>query len=259
MRPFLRWVGGKRRLVTEIVSRFPPGWQEHRYVEPFLGSGAVYLSVAREFRGLAPVLADRSLPLVEAWRHADGARAAHYGAGIVDGETYRMHRAAYNSGVLTVEQRASLFVALNHTCFNGLWRVSGAGKMNVPYGKRSPDWQAVRAAVDARPTDDVRCEDFQVVLNDCGAGDLVYLDPPYLATFSDYSEVGFTADDHRRLYRAALAAVDRGAKVVASLPDDPWTRGLWGPFRVDEVTVAHSVAADGSRRQPRVELIARSW
>lgn len=256
--PFLRWVGGKSRIVDEVVAAFPADWKGRRYVEPFLGSGAVYLAIRGELfeRGADAILSDASPQLVQAWRYAEPDLVERYGRGIVDESTYKLSRAAYNSGALEAKQAASMFVALNHTCYNGLWRVNQAGRFNVPYGKRSPDWDAVAHSVACRGIADVRDADAFKVVAGCGEGTLVYLDPPYLDTHDAYTTGGFGEPEHGHLQALAHAAVSRGAVVVASLSDTPEMRGLWSAWRLREVAITHSVGPKKAQRPRTGELIA---
>lgn len=265
MKPFLKWVGSKRRLVPELLKRLPAKFD--RYFEPFLGSGAMFLALAERFQHANQVfLADASIDLANAWTFAEPALITKYGRGILDVETYRLHRSAYNSGILTPKQQASLFVALNHTCFNGLWRVDSRGRFNVPFGDRfgnkAPDWDVISAEADRainRTSKIVQCMSFEQTMMRAYAGDFVYCDPPYYSTHSAYTKGGFNLEAHRDLRACADDAHKRGAHVMVSLGNHPEMHRIWDGWRVEELRISHSVGASGSTRAPKTELLARNW
>jgi len=270
VKPFLQWVGGKSRLLPEIldtIGKVPI----RTYYEPFLGSGAVALALIERSAAKSYRLSDACTPLVEAWQHAEPDLVEQYGRAIVDVETYRMMRAAHNSGLLSLGPRAAVFVALNHTCFNGLWRVNGRGWMNVPYGHKSPNWAGIAARVAAwrawawRVFGSRDVGDFEDAIRGAGEGDLVYCDPPYYDSagedFHGYTAGGFGLEEHLRLEHACARAAERGARVLVSQGDGEVIRSIWSYPRwlARTVEVMRSVAAKGSARAPARELLLKSW
>lgn len=263
MKTFLRWAGSKRRLLPDLVARLPRDYRDRRHVEPFLGSGALYLHLEPERAHLN----DAGRPVFEAWYDPDWRLVGEYGRQIADAKTYRMFRAAYNSGALGITQRASAFIALNHTNFNGLWRVNGDGRMNVPWGKRSPNWDEivarVRNAAAFAAKHDLTCHDFNGV--PAGAGDFLYMDPPYIdesgEMFDAYTQEKWDLATHRAVKRVAVDSAYKGAAVMVSVADTPTMRELWGSpgWNLHSVGITYSVGSTGSRRQPTKELIITSY
>lgn len=256
--PIVKWVGGKTRLIPEIVSRLP---REHgRYFEPFAGGAAVFFHLGPA----AAVLSDRNADLIAMYRTVaadpEGVirrlelhRAAH-------GEThYYDTRARWNDRSVSASalDRAATFIYLNRTCFNGLWRVNRAGAFNVPMGRyKNPaigDPDAIRAAAALLRRATLRCGDYADAVADAGPGDLVYFDPPYdpvttTANFTSYTGDGFTADDQRALADLVRTLADRGCAVVLSNSDTPFIRSLYRGLRIDRVRCPRAINSDPSRR-----------
>ena len=264
----LKWAGGKRDLIPEIRDLVQPVTPRvTRYLEPFVGAGTVYLRLA----DLLPrhvVLADVNDALVSFHRFVrdapdalvDAIRAVPSAAD--DG--YATNRARFNALRHTDPEcieRAALLYWLNKTCFNGLYRENRAGEFNTPRGAvvdaPTVDPDAFRGVAAKLPRAHVLHLPFEVVLGDAGAGDLVYLDPPYDGTFTSYAACGFGPREQSWLAGLAGAAADRGAAVVASNADTPAVRAWWEGFAVRDVTARRSIAASGDRGRAHEVLLWR--
>ena len=269
-RPFVKWVGGKGRLMSQLRPLLPDGVERMRHVEPFVGGGAMFF--ARQ--PCQALLSDINPDLVHAYRCvrddvagviaalAALARAGH------DPDTYYAARARYNAGEgRGTPLRAALFIYLNKTCLNGLHRVNQRGKFNVPVGRyRNPailDVAGLRAASVALQGVDVRCAPFDDVLATVEAGDFVYLDPPYepvsaTSSFTRYAPHGFTREDQVRLREAFAALVRRGAAVMLTNSDVPLVRALYADYDVTPIHAARAINVNPSRRGPVTELVVRA-
>ena len=208
-RPFLKWAGGKRALMSDIMARMPDG-EIDLYVEPFLGGGAVFLDLARQGRIKKAILNDRNPELVHTWRTVrddpEGIIEA-IGQWVPDEETYYAVRALDGTTLSDVE-RAARVLWLNRTCFNGLYRINRSGQFNVPYGKykrpRLVDEENLRAVSHALQKVTLYDIDFEGVLAMAGPGAVVYCDPPYwplsdTAYFTAYDGNPFRTEDQERL------------------------------------------------------------
>lgn len=178
-RPFVKWAGGKGQLLDELLKRAPTTFG--RYYEPFVGGGALFFALQPK----RAVLADKNQELANAYLVVrDNVEEL-----VISLRQHRNHRDYYyrlrslNPLELTSLERASRFIYLNKTCYNGLWRVNRRGHFNVPFGRyKDPkicDADNLRAVSAALQGVEIRCSDFEEALQTATGGDLVYLDPPY--------------------------------------------------------------------------------
>jgi DNA adenine methylase len=251
VRPLLKWAGGKRQLLSVLAEHYPPTFS--RYIEPFLGSGAVFFDLLNTGRltRKAINLADVNPDLIGCYRtlrdrpdaviRALTALACQYRAGgaacyyDVRDTRFNPLRAALQARAASpgdvadmyTPELAAMVIFLNRTGFNGLFRLNRKGGFNVPAGRYTDPricdethLRAVAAAL-ASPGVTIDLKSFDRTLAEAGKGDFVYCDPPYAplsrtSNFANYTADGFTEFDQRRLQQAVIAACTRGAHVVVS-------------------------------------------
>jgi DNA adenine methylase len=269
-RPIVKWAGGKSRLLPELLSRVPS--EIRTYAEPFAGGAALFFAVAsdpsRSFR--RAVLADQNEDLVACYRairdDVQGVIQA-LGAYRYDKDLFYATRDKDTRGMTDVERGARL-IFLNHTCFNGLWRVNAGGKFNVPFGRytnpRILDEEGLRAASVVLQGAAIDKRDFAEVTRDLSAGDFVYLDPPYVplsktASFTAYASDGFGPEDQSRLAVQLRELKARGVFAMVSNADTPETRELYGAFAMHVVRAPRSINSDAAGRGDTAELLVVSW
>ena len=211
MQPLLKWAGSKRALAPFLLDLFPA--HIRTYHEPFVGSGAVFLSLPPE-RFDRAVIGDANPHLVNFYRAVRDFPEDMAGRLATLAQEYEGAPAeVYQSWKLRMHTdpdplaRAALFLAVNKTCFNGLHRVNRAGRFNVPWGKRParfPELWAIEGVSEAL-NHHVRLvtEGFEGARR-AQPGDLVYLDPPYMplsatASFAGYAAGGFGVVEHMAL------------------------------------------------------------
>ena len=270
-RPFLKWAGGKRWLVPRIVEALPEN--SKRFVEPMIGGGAVFFAVRAARPNVKFLIADANADLIAAYQTVkkQPARlikllAAHREK---HDEKYFYQKRAGWSEQMSAIKRAALLIYLNRTCYNGLFRVNSRGEFNVPFGRyknpRILDEPNLRAVSRALQGVKIELADFEKTLGKCGAGDFVYVDPPYAplsksANFTSYSRAGFSDDDQRKLVACLIAAVRRGAWAAYSNHDLPWLRELLQEQspkpKIESVQVRRVINSKVSGRGPTAELIA---
>lgn len=256
--PIVKWVGGKTKLLPEILTRLPRTYG--RYFEPFAGGAAVFFHLGPE----AAVLSDRNPDLIGMYRAVatdpDGVLrrlALHQQAHAED--HYYQTRALWNDRSVswTTLDRAATFIYLNRTCFNGLWRVNKGGGFNVPMGRyKNPsicDADTVHRASAVLRRATLLCGDYQAAVADAGPGDLVYFDPPYdpvttTANFTAYTGDGFGPADQQALADTVRALANRGCAVVLSNADTPRIRAMYKGLRIDRVKCPRAINSDPSRR-----------
>lgn len=254
--PFLRWVGGKARLVFVLRRFIPPLRADAVYYEPFVGAGSLFFAL----RPPRAVLADTNDALVECLTAVrKNPKAVWYHLNRLIRQTsksaYYLARQRFNAMPASYE-RAALFIYLNKTCFNGIWRVNINGSFNVPFGARSapafPDFQKLSDAAMSLKTARLYCRDFEVVLLTAKRGDFVYLDPPYpplngTAYFTHYTKARFAVLDQHRVARAFLDLSRRGCNVLLTNADMPLIRSLYNRFHIHPISTQRYVAAHGNR------------
>jgi DNA adenine methylase len=268
--PFLKWAGGKRKVVPALLPHLPPSFGT--YHEPFVGGGALFfaLSARRPLPFRRAVLSDANLRLVRTWRavrddvesvierleeHAVRHSLDHFLA---------VRQAAPDANPVDA-QMAAWLIYLNKTAFNGLYRVNGKGFFNVPCGRYERpnvcDAPRLRHASRALAGVEVLHAPFEAVLERAESGDAVYFDPPYAprsttAFFTAYTEGKFGPEDQERLRDVALVLADRGVRVLLSNHDTGAVRALYGPpFRRSGVDVARAINSRADRRGAVPELV----
>jgi DNA adenine methylase len=274
--PVVKWAGGKRQLLGELLARLPADVDHRRHVELFTGGGALFFARAPE----RALLADTCEPLMRMYavvrkdprrvvrclhelskRHSE----PHYYR-VRDRFNARRVRGKRPEGA----EEAAMMLYLNRAGFNGLYRCNRDGHFNVPFGRRTaksiyqPELVYGAAPVLARA--DLHIGPFDTVggvniLRD----DFVYLDPPYVPlgcgspSFTSYGPGGFSHEEHIRLRDAAEVWASRGAKVMISNSDTPFTRDIWRRWRIETVRARRSVAATKAGREAVREVVIRSY
>jgi DNA adenine methylase len=276
--PFLRWAGGKRKLVPVLREMLPASFDptKARVFEPFVGGGAFMLGLGDPSStlyvpGKRLVINDANPELVATYRALrDDVDAVIRALGKLAKDTSkpafeRQKALAPKNDV----QRAARFIFLNRTCFNGLWRVNGSGKFNVPFGNLDSPFifsaDQLRAVSARLEKCQIRSGSYVQAVNDAKAGDLVYLDPPYIpltpsSSFSKYAKEDFGSTDHYALAGVIRALTDRGVFVMLSNSDTPLTRHVFGEeLDLWQISVARSISASGSSRAKVNEVIGANF
>ncbi len=274
--PFLKWAGGKSRLVPTVAEAITD-LHPKRYLEPFLGGGAMFFGLRARGLRCPAVLNDFNPLLVEAYalirddveslipelEHL----ARPYLAADANERT-RIYYAVRASAPSTLATRVARLIFLNRTCFNGLYRVNRQGEFNVPHGTynnpRISDPAGLRACADALAGTVFTTGDFAAVCEPAGEGDLVYLDPPYqplttTSSFTAYTDASFVMADQVRLAEQVRAMSERGAFVVLSNSTHPAVEDLYADFDVRRVKMARAINATAEGRGPIDELLITNF
>ncbi len=259
-RPFLKWAGSKRHALRHVFDTLPTRFRTYR--EPFLGSGALFFLL----RPKHAVLSDTCAELIHAFigvRENVGAIARCLRLLRPNRKTFYEVRSSRSTGFY---KAAAEFVYLNKTCWNGLYRVNSAGEFNVPFGRPGTgeivDFRNLRACAKALQSLDIniRVCDFEENTKDAEAGDLVYLDPPYVTGHTDngfieYNEVLFSWQDQQRLARTARRLDQKGVHVIVSNADHPKITELYEGFAVKQFRRSSTLASDVSKRRQVSEVL----
>lgn len=243
VKPFIKWAGGKSQLLDDIREKYPE--RIERYCEPFVGGGAVLLDVLSNCRPKEVLINDINAELINTylqikteveeliailsaiqesfWAKSDADRKVMYLA-----KRKRFNDLKVNGNDQVNLEKAALFIFLNKTCFNGLYRVNSKGQFNVPMGsyKKPPicDAENLRRANELLQDVEIRCGDYSKCADFIDSNTFVYIDPPYrpltaTASFTSYSENEFGDKQQIELGRFVDEISAKGAKVVISNSD----------------------------------------
>ncbi|MBS1604583.1 MAG: Dam family site-specific DNA-(adenine-N6)-methyltransferase [Bacteroidetes bacterium] len=262
--PFLKWPGGKRWFVSNHASILPKAY--NRYIEPFLGGGAVFFHLQPE----NALLGDANADLISAyqalktnWRFVKRSLEYHH----------RMHCTKHyyhvrDASPQNLLQQASRMIYLNRTCFNGIYRVNTNGQFNVPIGTKtavimpSDDFEALSKLLQ---NSEIRHTDFEILIDEANENDLIFVDPPYtvrhnLNGFIKYNEKLFSWEDQERLSTALIRAKNRGAKIVSTNANHFSVRQLYEGhgFTLKTVSRFSSISATPDNRKQFEELVILS-
>ena len=276
LEPFVKWAGGKRGLVPELLQHVPK--KIDCYHEPFAGGAALFFALAAEQprRYATARLADVNPDLIAAYiavrDDVEGLidLLQHHAADhAVSGAQHYYAIRALDPETLSPTARGARMIYLNRTCFNGLWRVNRSGNFNVPIGSyerpRICDAIGLRLASQALQDVTIECASFDQTLAAARHGDFIYLDPPYVAAtksadFTAFSADGFKLEQQELLADAARVCVERGVTVLASNADLPYTNELYTTrgFQIARVTAHRAIAASKASRKNAEEILAIS-
>lgn len=267
LKPVLKWVGGKRQLLPEILPLIPPNTM---YVEPFVGGAAVLLGeqprkarindANEELINVYRSIRDNTNELLELLKEHKANNSSEYYyeiRGLDRSESY---------STLSAVQRAARIIYLNKTGYNGLFRVNSRGQLNVPYGRyKNPDivQESAICALSLYLNDneiEILSGDYKKALTDLPTGAFVYLDPPYMpisetSSFTGYTEGGFSYEEQKRLRDCCVALREQGIRFIQSNSDCEAIRELYKDFQIKVVRARRSINSDGNRRGPVNEVM----
>ena len=258
--PFLRWAGSKRRLLPKLSSYW--SCDRRRYVEPFVGSAALFFAI----RPRQALLSDINSDLIEAFALIRDDAAAVYERLIglpLGPESYYGLRAE-NPAILKPVDRAARFIFLNRFCFNGLYRTNTHGAFNVPYAHAKtgglPSWQQLQACSSLLANAALCHGDFEeILLTGVGSKDFVYLDPPYAVqnrrVFRQYGPDTFGISDLKRLSGVLDEIHARGAHFVLSYAWCREANQTFSKWPARRVYTQRNIAGFVRHRRRAAELI----
>ena len=263
-KPFLKWAGGKAKLVP-ILSDFLG--KEGRLVEPFVGSGAVFMGT--EFNDY--MLCDSNPDLIGLFNNLKSFPEVliKQVSNIFDGKfntesAFYDLRTEFNELSPQDLRKSVLFVYLNKHAFNGLCRYNSKGFFNVPYGSYSSPTAPIKEmelfSLKAKLAE-FKCIDFSATFDLLREGDVVYCDPPYVplsssSNFTAYSKNSFNEESQRHLASLAEKAKNKKVRVVISNHDTEFTKNLYSMSTIHEIQVHRSISSKSSTRGQVSELIA---
>lgn len=258
MSTILKWAGNKSRVMPELLAHLSAG---NRLVEPFAGSCAVMMSTDYP----SYLLADINPDLINLYRQIkEHTRpfivvAASLFNQNTTGESYYSVRETFNHNpALPLLERAAHFLYLNRHGYRGMCRYNRSGEFNIPFGHYKKTFfplAEIEAFAEKAQRATFICADFRETLPLVKAGDVVYCDPPYDGTFSDYHTAGFGKDEHHDLVSMLLGVSER-CPVVVSNSDTFYTRSILRAFDITKISAARSVGVAAGEGKRASEIIA---
>jgi len=256
--PILRWAGSKRKSL-QVLAAF---WSDRfeRYIEPFVGSGCLFLKIKPE----VAILADLNSTLIQTYRtirtYPLAVAEALYAIPRNSTIYYDVRQKMKSAG--NAIQRAAFFIYLNRNCFNGIYRTNLKGEFNVPFGTdqgqypRPCDFQSTAKLLKKAK---LLSGDFGATLRHLRRNDFVYLDPPFAATgvrtFIEYGKRSFVADDLNRLSRHLDRVDHHGASFLVSYADCARAREIARNWNSKRVEVRRQIAGFATKRRMTGELL----
>jgi DNA adenine methylase len=273
--PFVKWAGGKSQLIPQIIHLMPAKFT--RYFEPFLGGGAVFFHIASYNRNA--FLSDINTDLINAYKvirnHVEELISAlnyHQNKYNKSPKKYYYHLRD-SAQVFNKIDTAARFIALNKTCYNGLYRVNKNGLFNVPIGRyKNPiicDADNLRnmSVVLKQSGSNLGVSDYKKILVEkAEKDDFIYLDPPFhpisnTANFTSYTNNGFTLEDQKELAIIFNELTRRGCRLLLSNSNTEEIRRLYSDYShlTEVTTVNRSINAIASKRVGHTELLIRNY
>jgi DNA adenine methylase len=266
-RPFLKWAGGKSKLIKQYLDHLPSENTYKNYYEPFLGGGAVFFHIQPS----KAILTDINAELITTYRCVrDNIQEL---ISLLKEHESKHSRDYYYSVranlVKTDLEKAARLIYLNKTCFNGLYRVNSQGKFNVPLGKyKNPNIcpeDLLIAASEALERAEIKQTNFIEILNHANTSDdFVYFDPPYYpisetSYFTSYTNYSFKENQQIQLRDIFVKLSERGVKVMLSNSDCEFIRNLYTDFNIHTISATRAINSNAKKRGKINEILVTSY
>ena len=274
-KPFVKWAGGKRQLISTLNPNLPDSFGT--YFEPFLGGGALLFHMLTERNGQKCSISDLNSDLVLAYTTIRDRVDSLISSLKSHERNYQKDSKSYYYSIRETNPRSEIektsrLLFLNRTCFNGLYRVNSKGKFNVPLGKytnpniiNEENLRSVSSILQVSRVS-IKCRDFGAVLRDAKKGDLVYFDPPYqpvseTANFTSYTSKNFSFDDLSRLVELCQSLDEKGCQVLLSNSDSKEVSEMFSkkPWKISKVRANRSINSDSKKRTGHFELLIKNY
>jgi DNA adenine methylase len=291
-KPFLKWAGGKTQLITEIERSLPFEITNKKftYVEPFVGSGAVLFWMLENFPKLEKavindinadlintykIIASKPKELISILQILQNEYHNLEGKDEEKKEYYYNKRELYNTRKEEQSGQAALFVFLNRTCFNGLYRVNKSNGYNVPMGSyKKPticDDKNILAVSNVLQKVEILCGDYEATLKEATSNSFFYFDPPYkplgnTSSFNSYAKDEFNDEEQIRLRNFCSKLEKQGHKWMLSNSDvkgkdtnDNFFDEIYSEFSISRVKARRSINANPEKRGELNELLITNY
>lgn len=266
-KPFVKWAGGKNKLIKTLVEKMPKEY--NLYIEPFIGGGALFLELSPQFA----IINDINKNLINCYKQIKNCEQDIINLlskleeefnsqedDVAKSKYYYQKRDLYNLGC-DDKNLASLFIFLNKTGFNGLYRENKSGLFNVPFGHKKQitlyDDENIRSISKLLSDTSIHNHDFEVFFEEIEIhkGDFVFFDSPYAETFTQYNKSGFNDEDHKRLASLFNELSNMGVYCMATNNSCEYIIQLYNKWNIEEVDVMHAINRNGNDRMAKEVII----
>jgi len=285
-KPFVKWVGGKSQLLEEIRKKYPQ--KIEKYCEPFVGGGAVLFDILKKFQPKEVLINDINKELINTYlqvknhceeliNQLNELQTQYKKLGQEDRKVlFYEKRTRYNALKVNEDElenleKATLFIFLNKTCFNGLYRVNSKGLFNVPFNNaKNPlicDAQNLRSCSQVLQNVILKTGDYKECESFIDEKTFVYIDPPYrpltqTSAFTSYSENQFLDKEQIELAQFIDNIAKKGSTILASNSDpknsnedDNFFDNLYSNFEIERVSASRMINANPEKRGAINELL----
>jgi len=269
---FIKWAGGKTQLLSQFEPFIPNDFNS--YVEPFIGGGAMFFCMKKNFEPNNIIISDNNEELINVYKtvqndleellvllqgHKNNHSKEYY---------YKIRSTLVED--LSLLERAARFLYLNKTCFNGLYRVNSKGLFNVPIGSyKNPNIVNEKNLREANKSLDgvtIKLQPFENSLEDVKPGDFVYFDPPYYplsktANFTSYTKNAFLEEEQNKLADVYHKMDQLNCKLMLSNSDTPFIHNLYSSngYRVEKVQARRMINSNASKRGAIDEVLVMNY
>ncbi|WP_331696719.1 DNA adenine methylase [Mycoplasmopsis agalactiae] len=258
--PFVKWAGGKRQLLDEILNKIP--FKFNNYYEPFVGAGALLFSLKIN---QVSYINDINKSLIHTYKIVKDSpnellnKLSELDNKFTSKSDYYECRNLFNEKIQNGKYdvlHAALFIYLNKRCFNGLYRVNSKGLFNVPFNNkeniRSFDKDNILKASEWLQNKVITNTDFEMAVKTASKGDFVFFDSPYAplnnSTFTSYTKDGFTLDDHKRLAKVFKELDKKGCYLMLTNHNTELIRDLYRDYYITVIKAKRLINSNASKR-----------
>lgn len=265
--PFIKWAGGKRRLLKELTAGLP---KFESYHEPFVGGGALFFELSNMHLINQAHLYDYNEDLITTYEEIKKEPSALINE--LKKPEYKNEKSKFyeirSKNPKSTLKRAARLIYLNHTAYNGLYRVNTKGVFNAPFGNyKKPKFfetDVIYSDSNALQKAELHSGDFSMVLEHAHRGDLVYFDPPYnplskTSSFTSYTSADFSSKDQERLAHAVKSLDKRGCFVMLSNSSTELIKNLYEGYHFRTVYANRAINCKANCRGKIAELIITNW
>jgi DNA adenine methylase len=270
---FVKWAGGKGQLLDQFKPLFPKKF--NRYLEPFVGSGAIFFYVVQNFKPKEIIISDTNEELINSYEiiRDDVERLIvklkkHKENHMTEGKKYYLTIRATNPNDLPSLERAARFIYLNKTCFNGLYRVNSKGKFNVPMGSyKNPNIvqeDRLRLVSELLKNVIIKVMSFEKVLDFAKKDDFIYFDPPYYPlknkkSFTTYTKDPFMEKEQKLLSNVFKKLDKKGCSVMLSNSNTKFIKDLYPDYNIHLVQATRMINCNGKNRGKINEVVVTNY
>ncbi|MHA1195623.1 MAG: DNA adenine methylase [Promethearchaeota archaeon] len=268
-KPFLKWAGGKRQLISQMDPYFPKKF--NKYIEPFVGGGAIFfyllpkrailMDINQELINVYNVIKNNIEELINSLKKHVNEREYYYKIRNLDRDP-----SIYEN--LSNVEKASRTIYLNRCCYNGLYRVNSKGQFNVPFGRyKNPqfcDEKNLMVVHEALQNVEIVNASFEKCLDFAEKNDFIYLDPPYVpisssSNFTSYTKDNFGREDQIKLHHIFKALDERGCKVMLSNSYNEFILNLYKDYKINILQAKRAINSDAKKRGEIRELLITNF